>query len=82
MRLLSGAEAQYRFCDHWRSTVLVQWRTRGVDPLRAAKGHQTLAACVDWVTDASGDPVFSSVRRQRLYFIEGLINSPLASLGW
>jgi hypothetical protein len=32
--------------------------------------------------DASGDPVFSSVRRQRLYFVEGLINSPFAGHGW
>jgi hypothetical protein len=45
-------------------------------------GHRTLAASVDGATDASGDPVFSSVRRQQLYFVEGLINSPLAGHGW
>jgi hypothetical protein len=61
--------------------VLVQSRTRGVDPLRAAKGHRTLAVFVDWATDASGDLVFSLVRKQRLYFVEGLINSPFASHG-
>jgi hypothetical protein len=55
-RLSSGAEAQYHFSDSWRSTVLVQSRTRGVDPLRAAEGHRTLVASVDWATDASGDP--------------------------
>jgi hypothetical protein len=80
-RLSSGAEAQYRFSDRWRSTVLVQSRTHGVDLLRATEGHRMLAASVDWATDASGDPVFSSVRRQRLYFMEGFINSPLASHG-
>jgi hypothetical protein len=74
-------EAQYHFSDRWRSTVLVQSRTRGVDPLRAAEGHRTVAASVDWATDASGDPIFSSVRRQRLYFMEEFINSPLASHG-
>jgi hypothetical protein len=60
--LLSGAEAQYHFSDRWRSTTLVQSRTHGVDPLRAAEGHRTLAASVDWEANASGDPVFSSVR--------------------
>jgi hypothetical protein len=81
-RLSSGADAQYRFSDRWRSTILVQSRTHGVDPLRAAEGYWTLAASVDWATDASGDPVFSSVRRQWLYFVEGLRNSPLAGHGW
>jgi hypothetical protein len=61
--------------------ILVQSRTHGVDPLRAAEGHRTLATSVDWATDVFGDPVFSSVRRQRLYFMERLINSPLASHG-
>jgi hypothetical protein len=61
--------------------VLVQSRTRGIDPLRAARGHRMLAASVDWATDASSDPVFSSVRRQRLYFVEGLTNSPLVGHG-
>jgi hypothetical protein len=81
MRLSSGAEAQYHFSDRWRSTVLIQSRTRGVDPLQATEGHRTLAASIDWATDASGDPVFSPVRRQQIYFVEGLINSPLAGHG-
>jgi hypothetical protein len=45
--------------------------------------HRTLViTSIAMATDASGDPVFSSVRRQRLYFVEGLINSPFAGHGW
>jgi hypothetical protein len=61
--LSSGAEAQYHFSDRWRSTILVQSRTHGEDPSRAAEERQTLATSDDQASDASNAPALAVLRR-------------------